>query len=347
MPLDFPDHPLLGDYYISGRHSYRWDGVKWVNAYSSPTGPFLPLTMTGSTTLTGTGTAPNQFIFNFLTASAAKPNDGSQINGYLVDQSSGGSFSDMYCNARFDCTMQGNSSTGITGVLSQMSYLGIGGSGGYVPFYGQMSRRTVNAGGSAQNPQIWGAVLEVIDWTNTDSAGTNFMSGLEIDMTVGNTDSAKNRRGFGMYLNKANASDAAPVVATGMHIAANTGSYDRMFVLESPFNEAAIDLRVAVASSPSAHTIWLRDGGDIAFDTAGTGRVSWSNITGSAIFTCNIGTAGGIGIGGSGGPTWTTGTAVPTANAPIGSLYSRANGTVGATLYVSRASGTWAAVAGV
>jgi hypothetical protein len=48
-----------------------------------------------------------------------------------------------------------------------------------------------------------------------------------------------------------------------------------------------------------------------------------------------------------GGPTWTEGAAAPSSTQPIGSLYSRAGGAVGATLYVSRGGGTWAAVAGV
>ena len=51
--------------------------------------------------------------------------------------------------------------------------------------------------------------------------------------------------------------------------------------------------------------------------------------------------------GSTGGPTWTTGTAAPSSAQPVGSLYSRVGGAVGATLYVSRGGGTWAAVAGV
>ena len=55
-----------------------------------------------------------------------------------------------------------------------------------------------------------------------------------------------------------------------------------------------------------------------------------------------------VGTVGSGGPTWSTGTGAPIANTqPIGSLYSRTDGAVGSTLYVSRGGGTWAAVAGV
>ena len=47
------------------------------------------------------------------------------------------------------------------------------------------------------------------------------------------------------------------------------------------------------------------------------------------------------------GPTWTQGTAAPAATAPVGSIYSRVGGAVGATLYVSRGGGTWAPIAGV
>jgi hypothetical protein len=61
-------------------------------------------------------------------------------------------------------------------------------------------------------------------------------------------------------------------------------------------------------------------------------------------FLALVGTS--VGVGAS-GPTWTSGSAAPSATAPVGSLYSRVGGAVGATLYVSRGSGTWAAVAGV
>jgi hypothetical protein len=47
------------------------------------------------------------------------------------------------------------------------------------------------------------------------------------------------------------------------------------------------------------------------------------------------------------GPTWTSGSAAPASTQPVGSIYSRLGGAVGATFYVSRGGGTWAAVAGV
>jgi hypothetical protein len=41
------------------------------------------------------------------------------------------------------------------------------------------------------------------------------------------------------------------------------------------------------------------------------------------------------------------GTGAPTFTAPIGTLYSQTDGTIGATLYVSAGGGTWNSVAGV
>jgi len=50
---------------------------------------------------------------------------------------------------------------------------------------------------------------------------------------------------------------------------------------------------------------------------------------------------------GSGGPNWTAGTGVPVAVQPKGSIWTRTDGGVGSTLYVSQGAGTWNAVAGV
>jgi hypothetical protein len=51
--------------------------------------------------------------------------------------------------------------------------------------------------------------------------------------------------------------------------------------------------------------------------------------------------------GATASPDWTSGSGAPGATKPVGSLYSRVGGAVGATLYVSRGAGVWAAVAGV
>ncbi len=47
------------------------------------------------------------------------------------------------------------------------------------------------------------------------------------------------------------------------------------------------------------------------------------------------------------GPTWTSGSGVPSSTQPKGSLYSRTGGAVGSTLYVSQGGGVWNPVAGV
>ena len=55
-----------------------------------------------------------------------------------------------------------------------------------------------------------------------------------------------------------------------------------------------------------------------------------------------------LGVGGTSGPTWTTGSGVPSSTQPVGSLYSRVSTwAAGATLYVSKGAGAWTPVASV
>ena len=62
----------------------------------------------------------------------------------------------------------------------------------------------------------------------------------------------------------------------------------------------------------------------------------------------NMTASGSLGTGGPTGPTWTTGSGVPSSTQPVGSLYSRVSTwAAGATLYVSKGAGAWTAVAGV
>lgn len=246
--------------------------TQWVSANSAIAGPFLPLsggTVNGQLTISPSANVPNHVTINPPNAmSASAP--GQQFQSYLAVQTSGGAPLDIYANLSVNTSVQGATVNGIWGILSQMDYSGTGSGNsgsGHVPIYAQFTRSVVNAGGGTNNPGIWGAVFEVIDWTNTDSAQTNAMSGIELDMTVGNTDSARNRRGFGMYLNRANPTDAPPVVELGMHLASNIGSYNNILRLQSPFNETAIDLRTATATVGTAHQIWLGDNGTIAMDT--------------------------------------------------------------------------------
>jgi hypothetical protein len=84
-----------------------------------------------------------------------------------------------------------------------------------------------------------------------------------------------------------------------------------------------------------SHTFWQQ--------TGATAQTALLRIDPSG----NIVAQGSIRIGGLSGVTWYSGNGPPLATAPVGSLYSRTDGPVGATLYVSRGGGTWAAVAGV
>lgn len=54
---------------------------------------------------------------------------------------------------------------------------------------------------------------------------------------------------------------------------------------------------------------------------------------------------GPAGAGVPPGLTWTTGIGAPTSTQPVGSLYSRADGAVGTTLYVSHGGASWSAFA--
>jgi hypothetical protein len=108
------------------------------------------------------------------------------------------------------------------------------------------------------------------------------------------------------------------------------------------------------AASPGdfSKQIELYAGGGYGFSvTAGLLNIvtGAAGVIGFYVGTTLVGaiSANGIMSGPAGSPTWTTGSAAPAANVPVGSLYSRVGGAVGATLYVSRGSGTWAAVAGV
>jgi hypothetical protein len=91
-------------------------------------------------------------------------------------------------------------------------------------------------------------------------------------------------------------------------------------------------------------------GGHVFFvNAANVGYIGTDGINNMAVGNTYLaaGSFTQVKIGTTAGPTWTTGAAAPAATAPIGSLYSRTGGAVGATLYVSRGGGTWAAVAGV
>ncbi len=97
----------------------------------------------------------------------------------------------------------------------------------------------------------------------------------------------------------------------------------------TPANSLTLNERMRVNST-----------GNVGIGTTSDDGINILQVNGSAAFT-------NIAIGNTTGPTWTTGSSTPNAIAPVGSLYSKVGGAVGATLYVSRGAGTWNAVSGV
>lgn len=129
---------------------------------------------------------------------------------------------------------------------------------------------------------------------------------------------------------------------------ASTTAYAATMTEVSAWTNAGLPYSVAVALAPgiaSAGTLASVSRGDHVhpFDTTrlstSGGTLSGGLIGTTAQFTSYI-------VGAS-GPTWTAGAGAPSTTQPLGSLWSRTDGTVGATLYVSRGAGVWNPVAAV
>ena len=197
-----------------------------------------------------------------------------QVSSYYETAASGGS--GVVANINSSISIVGAPNAFLWSVLAIVDFDGTGGTGQHVPIYGQGIRRTYATGGNTNNPQIWAATLQTVDYTNTDSALTNALTSLEIDMNVGNTDSAGNRSLVTLALNKALETDVAPECHTGIgmyteSIDCHLGSALRIWV---PYKDAALDFRTA--NEISGATIWFgNNAASIAWRGAGDVRTYW------------------------------------------------------------------------
>ncbi len=232
-------------------------------------GPFLPLS--GGTIQHGA----NAISLTPIDPATVIPSNGSQLHSYMASTVDGGTTGQVWSNIRSDVAIYGAPNSFAWGMLSVLNYQGTGGNGQHVPLYAQGIRSTQNAGGTVNNPEIWGAVIQAIDFTNTDSTLTSVLLALEVDINAGGTDSAGYRQGISLNLNKAAGTNDPPKAHTGMGIYAGAGSsYRSMLRLGAPYDEAGIDFRDATANAGFA--IWLGDNaGKIAWNTAATAITEW------------------------------------------------------------------------
>ena len=138
-----------------------------------------------------------------------------------------------------------------------------------------------------------------------------------------------------------------------MYLATPAGEY-AYIEMDSPDNDAYLSMDGA---DPSNKIILYKAGGKTRFTqwVSGTDQnwfIQRHDADGNAVSTPlfitrstgrvtlgDVGATAGLEMG-SGGPTWTVGTGVPSHSAPNGSLHSRTDGGSGTTLYV-RESGSW------
>jgi hypothetical protein len=115
-----------------------------------------------------------------------------QVYNYVSTSASGGS---CVCSAHENQVVITGAPTAFWWVnLNQLTYSGTGGgSAQHVAGYDQTVRNTFSAGGTANNPQLWGQVAEMDDFTGQPSSATNGTMTTELDLTGHNIDNANNR----------------------------------------------------------------------------------------------------------------------------------------------------------
>jgi hypothetical protein len=244
-------------------------------------GNYLPLnggTVTGTTRFRNPVDTSNQITITPWSSTNAFTPDTAMLDGYYQTSASGGASGGVVSVGRFYTSITGAPNTFLWSVLGVVDYNGTGGNGQHVALYGQGIRRKQNSGGTTNNPEVWAATLQTVDFTNTDSALTNSLTTLEIDMNVGNTDSAHQRSLITMALNKANDADASPTCHTGIGIYTDNiaSTFDSILRLWAPYNDAVLDFRSA--NEKAGATIWFGDNASsIQWNGTGSVRTHYSS----------------------------------------------------------------------
>lgn len=127
-------------------------------------------------------------------------------------------------------------------------------------------------------PQIWGAIVDVIDTTtHPSSVGGNLLA-LEVNVEAGGVDDANIRQAIVInVMNRTYPTTATCEIANGLHIVAGD-AYTTMhnpIIIALPFSTAAINLNGATSLS-GAPAIWLPQGAGISFDNSKYTNLVWN-----------------------------------------------------------------------
>jgi hypothetical protein len=215
----------------------------------------------------------------------------------------------------------------------------------------------------------WASVLEATDKTDSPSSTGGALIGVEIDCTAAGLDD------FGNGI-RVNSDLVCTFNAGGTHSSAEIGFGSRLsigdntqvrrgYAITGTINQAGFDTSLATFGARggvNAAAYRLAMGQFIDFSGASTHVLSVNPAGGVLQYVhggatvLSLTQGGDISLAGqssatqfntSAGPTWTAGSGAPTANQPKGSVYTRTDGAVGSTLYISQGGGTWNATAGV
>jgi hypothetical protein len=136
--------------------------------------------------------------------------------------------------------------------LDRLIYNGTGGTGQHVARYAQTQRYNFAAGGATDNPQLWGMVSEMDDFTGQPSAATNANLSMEFDLTGHNIDNGTvgtpgNRQALSVVIEPAADNGNFFEAGTGISIQTTPGAYTKSPLrIAGPVTNAGIDLRSIV-----------------------------------------------------------------------------------------------------
>ena len=215
-------------------------------------------------------------ITPIVTNATKTTSNGSQVSNTLDSyESAGGTNINFLENNKLVIHGAPTSSWWVGTDQLQYSGTGGGGSAGHVARYAQTTRWNHNAGGTANNPQLWGMVSESDDFTGVPSSQTNAQLSMEFDLTGHGIDDANNRQNQVVVIRPAADNTNYFEVNSGVGIVMNTGGYvKRALGVGGSFTTTALDFRYARSFEPNAISLSTNTGTYVTVTTAVTSSVT-------------------------------------------------------------------------